>query len=180
LAPYEDLEKRRGFYKQVLEVEPYVAKTHHGLALLLSRQQRYGEAILHEKLALELPVNPNIAFSQAIEVHRGLAYMLAATGKTEEAEVHYRQSLAAYEDAKSRGFGLLMEANTGDYKPLLTFIEGAKAQQSLKLNPNDALAHARLGKQFSQQGEPEKAVEQFKKATELNPNIPVCEVNFCQ
>ena len=33
--------------------------------------------------------------------------MLAAIGKTDEAEVHYRQSLDAYQDAKARGLGPL-------------------------------------------------------------------------
>jgi protein O-GlcNAc transferase len=61
------------------------------------------------------------------------------------------------------------------------FDEAVQAyRHSLRLRPNYAPVHARLAKILSRQGQTEQAMVHFKEAMRLDPNLPYCEVNFCQ
>ena len=94
--------------------------------------------------------------------HAELAKILSGVGEAEQANVHLQQAIK-------------LDPNLA--KP--NNVEAASVSVK-KLPDPTALKHARLAKVLSREGKTAEAEFHFKVALKLDPNLPPCEVNFCE
>jgi protein O-mannosyl-transferase len=115
-----------------------------------------GEALLRRALAVT---------DKNYLAHHNLAFLLAATGRVDEAQAHYEQALAILPN--------YYEAHLNLGKLLLG--KGALDQAAeqfllaLKLNPDSGEGYYNYGIVLGRQGRDEAAIAEFSKAAELQP-----------
>jgi uncharacterized protein (TIGR02466 family) len=132
---------------------------HHVLALALDGQQKFAEAVISYKNALNLQPNmPDLQFN--------LGIALAHINKLDAAENAYRQALKLnpnfFEAYGNLGTVLQRQGKLDDAI--------ASYQQGLKINPTDARAYFNLGTVLRDKGELQQALNSYKKAIELFAN----------
>ena len=116
-----------------------------------------------------LAVNPDLD-----SANNNVGLILAAQGKTDEAEIHYRralksnpQSAHAYNNLGGllAAQGKLNEAS-GHYR------------EALRINPNYAEAYYNLGIVISRQGKNNEAAQHYREALRINPNLAQAHYNL--
>jgi tetratricopeptide (TPR) repeat protein len=128
---------------------------------LLTRHQlrvwQDGETLLRHALAVT---------DKNYLAHHNLAYLLAAAGRLDEAQVHYEQALAilpTYQEAHLNLGNLLLKKGLLD-QATQYFLD------AVKLRPDSVEGHYGLGVVGGMQGRHEAAVVEFSKAIALQPN----------
>jgi protein O-GlcNAc transferase len=128
-----DLQGAEKAYRKVLQQQPEFAEAHSGLASVLMRQDKLGEAVACCLRALEL--NPNLAGACNL-----LGYALADQGHFELAVTYLRQAIQLAPDEPGASI------NLGGVLLSLGELEDGLAcfRQALNLKPDHAAAHSNL------------------------------------
>jgi len=97
--------------------------------------------------------------------HNNLGLMLQSTGKYEEAENHYLQSLQIQDNAEAHN-------NMGSILGMQDKLDAAviHLRKSLEFEPDSPAAHSNLGLALAKKKEYEEAIWHFSEALRLNPN----------
>jgi tetratricopeptide (TPR) repeat protein len=180
--------------RQALANEPDDALAHALLALCLCNRKDYPAAMHEAEEAIRL--GPDDSFS-----HYALAYTLYHRGRLQEAERASEEALAldpgdadGYSLLASIRFdqrrwpaaleaaeqGLALDAEHGGCTNLRAMAlvklgrraeAGAALGDALSRDPEDALTHANQGWTLLEQRQPDKALEHFREALRLEPNL---------
>ncbi len=180
--------------RQVLADEPSDARAHALLALCLCDRKDYSAAMREAEEAIHL--GPDVPFT-----HYALAYILFQRDRLGEAETAIEQALelapwdADYysllasirfnrrrwsEALEAAERGLEMDAEHGGCTNLRAMAlvklgrrteAGAALGDALSRDPEDALTHANQGWTLLEQRQPDKALEHFREALRLDPNL---------
>ena len=148
--------------RELLEMEPRHFGARYELALLLSRRQRFEEAIVEILKALEVR-------SQFSEAHNNLGSFYQNLGKVDEAIAAYQQAIAnAPDNVVARQNLVLSHLHKKSYDSALR-----EAQMVLRLNPKSSLAYYYAGKAYLAKGMNEKARKAFRQAKSLDPRLTI-------
>jgi tetratricopeptide (TPR) repeat protein len=177
-----------------LAAAPQTPELHHNLGVLLSRQQRWDEAMPHLLAAVESKPDFPLAhynlglarlaqgdgpaalqsFTQALAwkpdfapAHSSLASLLLARGDPAGAVAHLREAARLSPDDP------LAQGNLG--ASLLQIGRTAEAvaplRRALQLAPQDAAVHYNLGLAMARQGHTREALDLYDQALRLNPGL---------
>jgi tetratricopeptide (TPR) repeat protein len=176
-------EKRRRERQQAKTARPAIVMVTVVLAVLASLSWK--QTRIWENGVTLYRHTPNSVFA-----YQQLGNISAREGNYTEAITHYRQAVRIDRDQTALSNiihtmlghvflaqGMYTEAVPEFQRALFLWVNNPHTD---KVNRGAASSHAGLAKAFSRQGEQEKANEHFRKAIELNPKIPMCEVNFCE
>jgi tetratricopeptide (TPR) repeat protein len=106
--------------------------------------------------------------------HERLGNALADIGKTEEAIVHYRESIKIKPGFVNTHNNLGVElARQGKTDEAITYFRNV-----LLMKPNDVDAHYNLGNELLRQGKIDEAITHFITALQLSPNNSSIYINF--
>jgi tetratricopeptide (TPR) repeat protein len=140
---------------------PNKSRPYSNLGQILTKQERYDEALSNFLKAIQL--NPNFVVAR---YNLGILYM--KQGETNKAIEQYRKAvqvdpnfIKAYNNL---GVALLEEDKTDESIEYL--------QQALQKDPNMAAAHINLGLALSKQDKLTAAVVHFNKALQISSNLP--------
>jgi len=137
---------------------PASARAHNNLGLVLADQEKFDEAIVQYRTALEIDPNSE-------KIHDNLGVVLSRNGQVDEAIIQYRKALEINPNTVSAYSNLGNALNArGQYEEALTLYNKA-----LELNPNLEIVYNNIGAILAHQGQMDKAVIHFKKALELQP-----------
>jgi tetratricopeptide (TPR) repeat protein len=128
---------------------------------------RLDEAIIQYQKALE--INPH-----DMEVHGGLACLLAQRGRAADANAQFQEALELEpRDGEAHN-------NLGYFFAQRGRVDEAVAQyqMALKIEPAFMPAYLNLGNAFLQKGEVDGAVAQYRKALEIKPDSPEARYNL--
>jgi protein O-GlcNAc transferase len=164
------LELAEELYRQLLQIDPGHADSHHLLGVLAGQKGRSEEAVaaIHRALAL----NPEAAI-----YHANLGALYEGWGRVPEAVASYQQALRIRPDDPGAhcklAQALARQAKLDDAV--------AHYREAIRLNPDELLAHNNLGEVLLKQGRVEKAQASFQAALRLQPDQPVIQSNllFC-
>jgi tetratricopeptide (TPR) repeat protein len=182
------------YYEKALEVNPDNPEAHVNLGVILANRGGLQEAIEHDRHAIQ--INP-----RHLTAHVNLAVALARTGKVEEALEHYRQALEINPNQPLthinlaialRSLGRTNEAMTHFSMAAVAVnkhaealaqqgrVEDARAQytEAIRLIPNNAEAHCRLGALLARQGKREEAQAHFAEAIRIKPDYVEAQQQF--
>ncbi len=148
-----------GVFKRMLAIDPNNAEAHNNLAILLEEQGRHNDALLSYKRALE-------AKPSYIKARVNLARLMEAKGDTAGA-VEELEKLPANESAHSEIQRQLAELyfRLDRYKDAL-----AKAEQAVKLDPNNPQAWLVLGLARQAMKQDNAARSAFTRLLALDPD----------
>jgi tetratricopeptide (TPR) repeat protein len=143
-------------YGSAAELDPQCGKCYYRWWSLLYDQAKYQEAI--EKLEKAIELRP-----KEYEYVSDLGRTYYQLGEDEKAAAAYREAISANPASVYNRWG-------NAFFDLERYEESAmKYQQSLELNPDDAVVHANLGGAYRMLGEYDKAVAEFQEAAWLDP-----------
>jgi tetratricopeptide (TPR) repeat protein len=148
-------------WSDCIKKSPNKSRPYSNLGQVLTRQERYDEALTNYLKAIEL--NPNFAI-----VRYNLGGLYKKRGETNKAIEQYRKAIQidpnfvkAYNNL---GVALIKEDKTDEA------IENL--QQALQKDPNLASAHINLGLALSKQEKISDAVVHWNKALQISSNLP--------
>lgn len=180
--------------RQALADEPSDAHAHALLALCLCDRKDYAAAMREAEEAI--PLGPDVSFT-----HYALAYILYHRDQLAEAEAAIERALelAPWEtdyysllasirfdqrrwpealEATERGLELDAEHGGCTNLRAMALVKlgrraeaGAALGDALSRDPEDALTHANQGWTLLEQRQPDKALEHFREALRLDPNL---------
>jgi tetratricopeptide (TPR) repeat protein len=140
---------------------------HNSLGIVLSRQGRIEEAIVHYHEALRItPYHAN--------AHCNLGVALAKQGKIEEAMAHYAEALRIQPDYVE-AHNNLGAALAGEGKIAEAMAHYAEA---LRRDPHHAVAHYNLGIALGEQGKTDEAINHFTEAIRFKPDYTLAHHNL--
>lgn len=152
-------------YRKVLAIDESHGRVHAGLGTVLFAQKRYGEALSHLRLAVELPTVKN----------KGTLYLLMGQaaeelGHLEEADAHLERAIAAMPD---NVLTLLAMAD-------LRIRQGREGEaekyrhQARAIRPDDPTLLHRIAESLRNEGQIDKAIPVYEEALEIDAgNAPV-------
>ena len=180
--------------RQALAEEPNDASSHALLSLCLCNRKEFPAATREAEEAIHLA--PDVAFT-----HYALAYTLYHRDQLQQAEAAIQQALelapwdadyhallASIRFAQRRWADALEAAEHGlsfdaehtgcvNVRAMALVKLGRRAEagatigEALRRDPEDALTHANQGWTLLEQSQPEKAMEHFREALRLEPNL---------
>ena len=154
-------------YRKALAVDPKHVKAHNNIALALVELGLLEEAATHFQKSLES--------EPKAEIHSDLGFILAQLGRSDEAVKHYREALRLDPECASANMNLAVSfVQANDFPQAETHYRAALAA---KLRPESANG---LGFVLAQQGRNDEAVEQFRKALELDPKFTPAYNNLAE
>jgi Flp pilus assembly protein TadD len=143
-------------YRHALTASPDNAKTHNNLALALVELGQLEEAAAHFQKSLVL--------QPRAEIYSDLGFAMARLGKPEEALANYRQALELDPKCASAHFNLAVTlVQAGKLREAESHYRAALAGRPT------AETHNGLGYVLARQGRTDEAVEEFRKAIDLDP-----------
>ena len=152
------LEGAASAFERAVELNPGSAAAEQGLAGVLTKLGRTGEALAHTRRALEL--RPDSA-----ELHSSLAVLLVAEGRVDDAVAHYDEALRLDPSSPTvRGNYAVLLARLGR----LDEAQG-HLREALRLRPEAADLHRNLANVLARQGDLDQAVAHLRRAVELAP-----------
>ncbi len=147
-------------YRRLLALEPGLAAAHRNLgSALLESGDREGGI---ESLRRALELRPDFADAVA-----QLARALLAAGRGAEAIPHYDRLLARRPDVETLNDAGTLLFGQGRYQAA-----AGRFREALALAPDDARLHANLGLAVHCLGDFPEAIEQSRRAVELDPRLP--------
>ena len=192
LAKQGQTEKAIQFYQKALAIRPHFAAAHFGLANAFARKSDIEQAIRHYYLALQF--KPEYA-----EAHINLGSIFLNSGENEKAIKHYFAALQIdpkqVQAYNNLGIALMQEGRIEaaisqfqkalQLKPDFTMAENnlrralaiqkeieteiSRLQDILVNNPDNAEVHFQLGNLYFRKGDRGRAIQQYKKALQLDP-----------
>ena len=146
-------------YRQLVTASPGFANGHHLLGILLSQLQRYDEATVALRRALQLePANP--------VYHHNYGKVLADAGRYDDAIGAYRSALQLQPDFAEawHNLGNAWRAKNNLEQSCRAF------QRAVKADPNHVGAHYNLGNTYREMGRMRSALETFQRCLTLQPD----------
>ena len=181
-------------YQNALKIRPHYALAHFNLAHALVENGKVEQGIRHYYQAIQF--KPEYA-----EAHNNLGGIFINLGETEKAIKHYIAALqidpSLVEAYNNLGITLMQKGNIDaaikqfqkalQLKPDFIMAENnlkralairrelateiSRLQQFLKDNPDNAELHFQLGNLYYRKGDQRQAIQQYKKALQLNPKF---------
>ena len=180
-------------FKHAIKVTNKNCVAHNNLGVLLSKEEKFDEAVFHYDEVLKIKPNNSRAlynkgcalrykrdldkaaffFKESLkikpdnaETHNELAYILFVQGKPDEAILHYRNVLKIKPDS------------TNAYNNLanVLFLQGEIDEavllykEALRLDPENVDAHYNIGLFYKRQGKLKKAITHLAKAIKIDPD----------
>ncbi len=182
------------FYQNALKIRPHYASAHFGLANTLVEKGNVEQGIRHYYLAIQF--KPEYA-----EAHNNLGGIFLNSGEYEKAIKHYIAALQIdpnlVEAYNNLGIALMqegkIEAAINHFQKALQLNPGFKMaennlnralaiwdglgtdisrlQDLLKDNPDNVEWHFQLGNLYFRKDDPSQAMQQYKRALQLNPKF---------
>ncbi|NJK63613.1 MAG: tetratricopeptide repeat protein [Synechococcaceae cyanobacterium SM2_3_1] len=155
----EDWGQAVDLYRQALELEPNNAGLHNNLGVVLRRQGDLSTAIAAYRRATELDPNLSAAY-----VNLGLALLL---------EQRWSEALTALQTAADQipDEATLLFYQGIAFENLENWPAAIDAYNTYLLESPDALGHYRLAIVYWQAGDPQQAVELFRRAARLEAEV---------
>ena len=145
-------------YRDILRSRPDLFQAHYGLAGVLARGARAGEAVASYRAAARLKPD-------AADIHADLGFALVTVGNMTEAEAAFRAALALKSDLFGAAYNLgNVLAATGRPEQAVEFYRKAVA-----VNPGYAEAHYNLGLAHFKAGQSAAAIAAYQTAFDLKP-----------
>ena len=173
LAVIERLSERHDFVTR--------ATIHNDFGILLGEQERWDEALLHQRLALDLWRNHDPDAPEVGIVFNNIAYNLHGQGKLEEAREWYERALQRQRAEATDGISVDLAYNLNNYAVLLRDLGQPEAalpyyRESLSmrqatLGPDHAFTgfgHLNLGRLLLDLDQPEQALPELQRAVEIS------------
>ena len=145
---------------KALQLNPDSARVHSNLGSLFIKQGNLEKALYHNKEALRLD-------PQLVEAHNNMGIVLMREGKLEAAISQFREALQIDPNFKPAANSL--RSALAIQRELES--EVSKLSKLLQDNPESAELHFQLGNLFFRQGDRRQAIQQYKKALELDPEF---------
>jgi tetratricopeptide (TPR) repeat protein len=144
------------FY-QALRLNPDYADPHNNLGGIFAQRGQNEKAIAHYSAALRL--NP-----QLVQAHNNLGIALMQEGEFAEAINHFRKALQIQPDFE------LAESNLKKALAIQRELEAeiSGLQELLQDSPDNVELHFQLGNLYFRKGDRHQAIQQYKKALQLN------------
>ena len=140
---------------------------HYNLALIYSRQERFGEAIKEYVIAMKL--NPDYPDS-----YNNLGNIYSNLGRFDDAIKEYTIALKLkpnyYEARNNLGNAYVMQGKLDEAIKEYLIV--------LKFTPEDAETHNNIANAYIEKGEIDKAIEHYEIALNLNPNYYEAHYNL--
>ena len=156
-------DKRAGALEAVLtaiRLAPDAGRFHHIHALVLHRSQRNREALAAAREAIRLEPEDDDSFSLLAAIHLNLGAWKAALAAAE-------QALALQpENTEAANFRSMALVRLGRKAEAMATVDSALAR-----DPESAFSHANQGWNRLHQSEPKQALEHFREALRLDPNL---------
>jgi tetratricopeptide (TPR) repeat protein len=147
-------------YYQAIRFKPEYAEAHNNLGGIFITLSETEKAIKHYIAALQ--IDPNL-----VEAYNNLGITLMQKGNIEPAIKQFQKALQLKPDF------IMAENNLkralAIRKELATEI--SRLQQFLKENPDNVESHFQLGNLYYRKGDQRRAIQQYKKALQLNPKF---------
>lgn len=155
------------YLEKVIGIDPEFTKAYILSASLLEKKGDISDAINLFESALHHPINHS-------DILYGLADLLDRSGQKEKAEQRLLQLISAY-PADTRGYGayadLLMERRNFEKALQYSLIQTG-------MKPDSAQSHNRAGLCYIHLGKFKQAVEQFKRAVDMDPEFTEAIANL--
>lgn len=152
-----------GLNKYMLTVAPNASPLHNDLAIALSSQGKYDEAISHYYQALQN--RPH-----ASDIHYNLANAFSSTGKLNKAINHYHLALkyhnSPYMSHIHNNLGSTLRSQQKFDKSISQY------RRALYLKPDYYIAHYNLGLTLAITKQQDEALKHLREAVRLKPNHP--------
>jgi tetratricopeptide (TPR) repeat protein len=143
----------------VPDATQFVAKTHHDLGSLFSKQGRLDEGIHHYYEALR--VKPDYT-----EAYFSMGTIFIQTGKLDEAEIAFKNAVMLKPDSTKAHLHLgVVYGRKGRYDKAIE-----EFNHVIELNPRSPAAHYNLGLAYERKGMLNEAIGHYKKALEIKPD----------
>jgi protein O-mannosyl-transferase len=149
-------------FNHALQVTKNNYLAHDGLGVTLNAEGKQQEAIYHYKSAIK--INPDYAYA-----YYNLANAFKDQKNMEEAAKNFRETIRVnpnFKDAHNN-LGLILELYYNKYDEAIYHY-----QQEIKTHPDGYNAYYNLGIALARKGELQKAIEHFRKAVYLRPDLP--------
>ena len=180
-------------FEHAIKVTNKNCVAHNNLGVLLSKEEKFDEAVFHYDEVLKIKPNDSRAlynkgcalrdkrdldkaaffFKESLkirpdyaEAHNELAYILFVQGKSDEAILHYRNALKIkpdFTDAYNNLANVLFFQGEIDKAVLLY-------KEALRLNPENVDTHYNIGLFYKRQGKLKKAMTHLVRAIKIDPD----------
>ncbi|MBC8234838.1 tetratricopeptide repeat protein, partial [bacterium] len=178
-------------YKQAIALDPNFVDAYNGLGQILARNRKFDEAIDAYKKALALlPIDSIHSQRRLASAHYGLGQVYASQKHYDEAIAEFQQAIENdpyYSDAHySLANAYTRQGRAEDAAKEMKIFQKlrgneplmVKAEQWAKRHPNDPESFNNLGATYAILGRFDQAVEAYKKALLLNPQLATAYYNL--
>lgn len=149
--------------EKAIQMEPTLIEAYEALGVILSRYERFTEAIALMNKVLELDPEHVLA-------HTNLSVFYMKLGNKEKAEEEKAKATMAAFSKKAKEAGLFFDPEAERRKKEAALQERlAMFQEALKYNPQDALGNFGLGSVLMELHRYEEAIAPFEKAIQAQP-----------
>jgi tetratricopeptide (TPR) repeat protein len=162
VSPHDGFPKARQAALKALELDPSLAEAHTNLAVVqFFYDWEWATAESEFKKAIDL--DPNRP-----DPHQMYAYLLAATGRLDEAlsEMRRAQELDPLSVEKIAGIGEIYHFLRNDDQALVHF------QRALEMDPNSGFVHWSIGRALLDKGDHEAAIASLERSVSLSGESP--------
>lgn len=153
--------------RQAIEAEPELVEAYEALGVILSRQDRYEEAIALMEQVLQLD-------SEHVLAHTNLSVYYMKLGDKDKAEEEKAKATMAAFSKKAKEAGLVFDIEAEKRKKEQATLEKiAMFQEALKFNPEDPLGNFGLGSAYLELKRYEEGIEPFRLMLKAQPRHSV-------
>jgi Flp pilus assembly protein TadD len=152
-------------FRLAARLDPDDATAHLELGELFAKQEEWNAALAEYRIALRMV--PRLA-----EAHLELGDTLRAKGDVDGAVSELREAVRLKPDlaAAHAKLGGILLADKDDAQGALR-----EFREVVRLSPGDGVAHCVLAGALLAAGQPKDAIEEYKSASRLGSNIPLCK-----
>lgn len=160
--------------RKAVEAQPDLVEAYEALGVILSRHDRYDEAIqLMEKV---LNLNP-----EHVLAHTNLSVYYMKLGDKEKAEEEKAKATMAAFSQKAKEAGLVFDIEAERKKKEQATLEKiAMFKEALKFNPDDPLGNFGLGSAYLELKRYAEAIEPFQKMLKTQPRHSVAYLSLAK